>query len=449
MGSQTKKLSVQNPQLIISETFKDSSKTNFDKNSLNNSTDYVPEEHSLNNPQNTENTIFSFSSTTKNNENVTFDFDISDYYSESIITIRIHLKNLINSRIICEKKMTLKDFFSSTEENNNKNMKKERNESNKKKKKKWTDNSKSEKNGIENVNFGVFGHGTISHPNDKILKIFLTTEDKQNEKYFRKNFPIIPTCPSSTTSSTTFFSPSPSHPISFLSSFSSYLNRITSNLSKKPNNTADHKLEKPKLKSENKIIDTRDVHTSKIENQNVKKFTDEKFFGFSHVLISTRFLFFSSCLYVEPALGLLGKNKKSDNINNYDTKDNNNNNNNNDNDNNNSNNNNNNNNKLLKKDIKFTQNEDIIQNDYFYDENNILSKNISKMDFLSEFHFLIAYSNIYVVSTVMSVLADKGHLRSALLLTDSHYCNALDIALRRGEGTRTLILDNILILSYF
>ena len=140
----------------------------------------------------------------------------------------------------------------------------------------------------------------------------------------------------------------------------------------------------------------------------------------------------------------------SNNNNNDNNNNNNINNNNNNNDiNNNSNNNNNNNNKLLKKDIKFTQNEDIIQNDYFYDENNILSKNISKMDFLSEFHFLIAYSNIYVVSTVMSVLADKGHLRSALLLTDSHYCNALDIALRRGEGTRTLILDNILILSYF
>ena len=52
----------------------------------------------------------------------------------------------------------------------------------------------------------------------------------------------------------------------------------------------------------------------------------------------------------------------------------------------------------------------------------------------SEFHFLIAHSNVEVVNMIMSALADKSYLRAALFLTDSNYFNALDIALSRGEN---------------
>jgi hypothetical protein len=51
----------------------------------------------------------------------------------------------------------------------------------------------------------------------------------------------------------------------------------------------------------------------------------------------------------------------------------------------------------------------------------------------SELHFLVSTCNSAAARTVMSVLGDKKFLKAALLLTDSNSCNALDVALERGE----------------
>ena len=61
-----------------------------------------------------ENRFSSFSGTARNGKNVTFDLDISDYYTESVITIRIQRTSYKNTKTIYEKKMTLKDFFLSS-----------------------------------------------------------------------------------------------------------------------------------------------------------------------------------------------------------------------------------------------------------------------------------------------------------------------------------------------
>jgi hypothetical protein len=51
----------------------------------------------------------------------------------------------------------------------------------------------------------------------------------------------------------------------------------------------------------------------------------------------------------------------------------------------------------------------------------------------SELHFLVSTCNSAAARTVMSVLGEKKYLKAALLLTDSNSCNALDVALERGE----------------
>ena len=51
----------------------------------------------------------------------------------------------------------------------------------------------------------------------------------------------------------------------------------------------------------------------------------------------------------------------------------------------------------------------------------------------SELHFLVSTGNSAAARTVMSVLGEKKYLKAALLLTDSNMCNALDVALERGE----------------
>jgi hypothetical protein len=51
----------------------------------------------------------------------------------------------------------------------------------------------------------------------------------------------------------------------------------------------------------------------------------------------------------------------------------------------------------------------------------------------SELHFLVSTCNSAAARTVMSVLGEKKYLKAALLLTDTNSCNALDVALERGE----------------
>ena len=307
--------------------------------------------------------------------------------------IRIHITSYNNSKTIYEKKITLKDFFLSSVDKLN----------------------------IEDKNI---------LENRKSVKGFV---NQQNQKILKINLPKIPSIsPYSTTSKSTS---------GFLSSLSSFLNRSLSNFSNSSNSSSIDKIEKFESKAEERT--QHDVHDaenlfcqSEIKKKiNLKNFSEDRV----DIFLSFRFVSLISCLYLQSALELIdttvdstagyndNSNKKinnnyNNNYNNYI----------------NNNNNDSNNQSINRRKASIEK-----QSSVYYFDDNLLPKQISKMDFLSEFHFLIAYSNIYVVSTVMSVLASKSHLKSALLLSDSNSCNALDIALRRGEEDSLCLIQFI------
>ena len=354
-----------------------------------------------------ENRFSSFSGTARNGKNVTFDLDISDYYTESVITIRIQRTSYKNTKTIYEKKMTLKDFFLSSVDK----MKIEE-------KNILENGNRKDKNKKITKDFEFCGKGLIHHQNRKILKIHIP------------KFPFI--LSHSTTSTST---------AGLLSSISSFLNRTISNLTKSSDCASMHKVENSKSdvnKTEERTkYDVQDAEISTYQSNlnkiiNIKNDSEDRV----NIFLSFRLVSFTSCLYLQSALELIdttcdGNDSSNDMTNIID-------NNTNDNDNNNNNNNDN----ADNEEILIT-NRNLLENKcsaYYFDD-NLLPKQISKMDLLSEFHFLIAYSNISVVSTVMSVLAYKSHLKSALLLSDSNSCNALDIALRRGEEVSFFLFD--------
>ena len=307
--------------------------------------------------------------------------------------IRIHITSYNNSKTIYEKKITLKDFFLSSVDKLNiedKNI---------------LENRKSVK-------------GLVNQQNQKILKI---------------NLPKIPSIsPYSTTSKSTS---------GFLSSLSSFLNRSLSNFSNSSNSSSIDKIEKFESKAEERTQhDVHDaenlVYQSEIKKKiNLKNFSEDRV----DIFLSFRFVSLISCLYLQSALELIDTTVDSTaGYNDNSNKNINNNYNNNYNNYINNNNNDSNNQSINRRKASIEK-----QSSVYYFDDNLLPKQISKMDFLSEFHFLIAYSNIYVVSTVMSVLASKSHLKSALLLSDSNSCNALDIALRRGEEDSLCLIQFI------
>ena len=307
--------------------------------------------------------------------------------------IRIHITSYNNSKTIYEKKITLKDFFLSSVDKLNiedKNI---------------LENRKSVK-------------GLVNQQNQKILKI---------------NLPRIPSIsPYSTTSNSTS---------GFLSSLSSFLNRSLSNFSNSSNSSSIDKIEKFESKAEERTQhDVHDaenlVYQSEIKKKiNLKNFSEDRV----DIFLSFRFVSLISCLYLQSALELIDTTVDSTaGYNDNSNKNINNNYNNNYNNYMNNNNNDSNNQSINRRKASIEK-----QSSVYYFDDNLLPKQISKMDFLSEFHFLIAYSNIYVVSTVMSVLASKSHLKSALLLSDSNSCNALDIALRRGEEDSLCLIQFI------
>ena len=312
--------------------------------------------------------------------------------------IRIHITSYNNSKTIYEKKITLKDFFLSSVDKLN----------------------------IEDKNI---------LENRKSVKGFV---NQQNQKILKINLPKIPSIsPYSTTSNSTS---------GFLSSLSSFLNRSLSNFSNSSNSSSIDKIEKFESKAEERTQhDVHDaenlVYQSEIKKKiNLKNFSEDRV----DIFLSFRFVSLISCLYLQSALELIDTAVDStDGYNDNNNKNINNNNNNNNGNNDNSNNNHNNNNDSNSNNQSINRRKASIekQSSVYYFDDNLLPKQISKMDFLSEFHFLIAYSNIYVVSTVMSVLASKSHLKSALLLSDSNSCNALDIALRRGEEDSLCLIE--------
>ena len=195
---------------------------------------------------------------------------------------------------------------------------------------------------------------------------------------------------------------------------------------------------------------------------------DEKIEVFMNLFVRVRFVSIQACICMKTSTEVSHENSydgddndcdnNNENNNNGDNNDHNNNNNNNNNNHNNSQNNNNNisnknlyHNKInlekngekydyFKDATKYKINSDKIKNSeilispekYEKIEKIEKIKKNSKNHFLSEFHYLCAYSNAYVVSTVMSVLGERKQLKAALLLSDSNNFNALDIALRRG-----------------